>query len=147
MVHDIVRSHSVEQCTRLPPNYRFTVHKGHGTVKSDETSSPYSLSSLDSVELSPSMAAPVHPGSLVVVTGVNGHVASITALRLLEHGYRVRGTVRVLKSASFVQKSLARFGDKLEVVEVGSDISKARVFDAAVQGAYICVLGIIAQVG
>jgi nucleoside-diphosphate-sugar epimerase len=76
----------------------------------------------------------VEPGSLVVVTGVNGHVASSTAIRLLQKGYRVRGTVRSLSSASYVKKEFASFGDKFEVVEV-PDIAAPGAFTAAVKGA------------
>ncbi|GJE88941.1 aldehyde reductase 2 [Phanerochaete sordida] len=80
------------------------------------------------------MAPPVNPGSLVLVTGVNGHLASATALRLLQKGYRVRGTVRALKSGAYVRKEFKEYGDNFDVAEV-PDISVPGAFDAALQGA------------
>lgn len=79
------------------------------------------------------MAPEVPAGSLILLTGVNGHVASCTALRLLEKGYRVRGTVRTLNSATIVQTALARYSDRLQIVEVGLDIGKPGVFYAALK--------------
>ncbi|KXN86995.1 Aldehyde reductase 2 [Leucoagaricus sp. SymC.cos] len=46
----------------------------------------------------------VQPGSLIVVTGVDGHLASATAIRLLQKGYKVCGTVRALKSGNYVRR-------------------------------------------
>ncbi|KAI0079802.1 NAD(P)-binding protein [Panus rudis PR-1116 ss-1] len=77
---------------------------------------------------------PVNPPALVLLTGINGHLASAIALRLLEKGYKVRGTVRKLRSASYIQKEFERFGDLLEIVETGNDIVAPGVFDNALQG-------------
>ncbi|KAK5652418.1 hypothetical protein OQA88_10460 [Cercophora sp. LCS_1] len=41
-------------------------------------------------------------GSLILVTGVTGHLASELARQFLERGYRVRGTVRDLSRASWL---------------------------------------------
>ncbi|KAG6873391.1 hypothetical protein C0995_016201 [Termitomyces sp. Mi166 len=76
----------------------------------------------------------VEPGSLVVVTGVNGHLASTTALRLLQKGYRVRGTVRSLRSAGYVKREFASFAANFEVVEV-PDIIAPGAFTDAIKGA------------
>ncbi|KAG6848757.1 hypothetical protein H0H93_014356 [Arthromyces matolae] len=76
----------------------------------------------------------VEPGSLVVVTGVNGHLGSTTALRLLQKGYRVRGTVRSLRSAAYVKKEFAQFGTSFEIVEV-PDIVAPDAFANAIKGA------------
>ncbi|KAG6917449.1 hypothetical protein DXG01_002426 [Tephrocybe rancida] len=78
--------------------------------------------------------SPVEPGSLVVVTGVNGHLASATALRLLQKGYKVRGTVRSVRSAWYVKKEFAPFGANFEVAEV-PDIVASGAFTDAVKGA------------
>ncbi|KAG6906657.1 hypothetical protein DXG01_012714 [Tephrocybe rancida] len=78
--------------------------------------------------------SPVEPGSLVVVTGVNGHLASATALRLLQKGYKVRGTVRSARSAGYVKKEFAAFGDKFEIAEV-PDIVAPGAFSEVVKGA------------
>ena len=58
--------------------------------------------------------AAVHPGSSVLVTGVNGHVASTVALRMLQMGYKIRGTVRKVTRASYVEKEFAPFGFSVE---------------------------------
>lgn len=75
-------------------------------------------------------------GSLVVVSGVNGFIASHVADQLLQAGYRVRGTVRSLRRASWVEPYFAnRYGsDKIEVVEV-PDMGSASAFDEAMVGA------------
>lgn len=80
-----------------------------------------------------STAAAVPPGSLVLVTGINGHVASTTVLRLLQKGYKVRGTVRALQRAAYVQNELSGYKDSFEVVEV-PDILATGAFDAALKG-------------
>ena len=79
------------------------------------------------------MAASATPGSPVLVTGVNGHVASATALRLLQKGYKVRGTVRSLKRGAFIQNEFKSFGDSFELVEV-PDIVAPGAFDEALKG-------------
>jgi len=76
----------------------------------------------------------VEPGSLIVVTGVNGHLASATAFRLLQKGYKVRGTVRALKSGNYAKREFASFGPNFELAEV-PDIAAPGAFDEAVKGA------------
>lgn len=46
------------------------------------------------------------PGSWVLVTGVTGHIASHVTSQLLQRGYKVRGTVRDLTSASWLVDDL-----------------------------------------
>jgi nucleoside-diphosphate-sugar epimerase len=43
-------------------------------------------------------------GSLIVVTGVNGYIASHVAYQLLLSGYRVHGTVRTRAKGAWLQK-------------------------------------------
>jgi nucleoside-diphosphate-sugar epimerase len=75
-------------------------------------------------------------GSLVLVTGANGYVGSQIAKHFLEHGYKVRGTVRDLKKASWlvndVFKTYADSGN-LELVHV-HDLAADHAFDEAVRG-------------
>ncbi|MBH0005025.1 NAD-dependent epimerase/dehydratase family protein, partial [Pseudoalteromonas sp. SWYJZ12] len=59
---------------------------------------------------------------------------SSTALRLLQKGYKVRGTVRSLSSANYVKKEFASFGSNFELVEV-PDIVAPNAFADAVHGA------------
>ncbi|KAH8648675.1 putative NAD dependent epimerase/dehydratase [Xylariales sp. PMI_506] len=60
-------------------------------------------------------------GSLVLVTGANGFIASHIVKEFLERGYRVRGTVRDLKKSAFLVDEVfpdyAKRGD-LELFEV-----------------------------
>ena len=58
----------------------------------------------------------------IFVTGVNGHIGNHIVRDLLEHGYRVRGSVRDLKDESKTAHVLAHasdlgFEDRLELVE------------------------------
>lgn len=74
-------------------------------------------------------------GSKVLVTGVNGLLGSHVADQLLEHGYKVRGTVRdVQKNNWMVDFFKRKFGEGLfELVEV-RDIAQDGAFDRAVKG-------------
>lgn len=71
----------------------------------------------------------------VLISGVNGYIASQTAETFLKAGYSVRGTVRSLSSAKGLQDVLKDYVEsgKLSVVEV-PDIIKSGAFDEAVKG-------------
>jgi nucleoside-diphosphate-sugar epimerase len=71
----------------------------------------------------------------ILITGANGYIASVTVGAFLDAGYSVRGTVRSLKSAQGLLKTLQNYVDarKLEVVEV-PDITVEGAFDEAVKG-------------
>lgn len=71
----------------------------------------------------------------VLISGINGYIASRTAETFLEAGYSVRGTVRSLSSAKGLQDVLKDYVEagKLSVVEV-PDIIKDGAFDEAVKG-------------
>ena len=84
--------------------------------------------------------AAVHPGAFVLVTGVNGHVASTVALRMLQKGYKIRGTVRKLARASYVQNEFAPYGDSFQVVEV-PNIALEGAFDSAMEGMFFYSFG------
>ncbi|UIJ73806.1 NAD-dependent epimerase/dehydratase family protein [Aurantimonas sp. HBX-1] len=56
----------------------------------------------------------------VLLTGISGFIAKHVALRLLERGYRVRGSVRSAGKGAEVRATLAHHGaqlDRLEIVE------------------------------
>ncbi|KAI2603966.1 aldehyde reductase [Hypoxylon fragiforme] len=76
------------------------------------------------------------PGSLVVVTGVNGFVGSHIADQLLQYGYRVRGTVRSISKNQWVKPLFEqKYGPgKFELLEV-SDMVQNGAFDEAAKGA------------
>ncbi|KAF2106401.1 hypothetical protein BDV96DRAFT_625910 [Lophiotrema nucula] len=77
----------------------------------------------------------ISKGSLVLVTGANGFIASHVVKQLLEHGYKARGTVRSIERASWLPDFFnSRYGENsLELVEV-KDMAADGAFDVAVQG-------------
>jgi len=78
----------------------------------------------------------LEPGSLVVVSGANGNIASHVVDKLLQLGFRVRGTVRSKDRGGWIADHFgAKYGaDKIEVVEV-PDMGAPSAFDEAVRGA------------
>ena len=80
----------------------------------------------------PNLAIP--KGSLVLVTGVTGFVASHITREFLERGYRVRGTVRDVTKASWLVTDVFKaYAEALELVVV-RDLGAENAFDEAVKG-------------
>ncbi|KAK3948380.1 NAD(P)-binding protein [Pseudoneurospora amorphoporcata] len=84
--------------------------------------------------------------SLILVTGINGLIASHIADQLLAAGYRVRGTVRNKSRCAWVEPFFtSRYGaaNRLELVQV-PDITAPGIWDAHVAGvsAVITVAGV-----
>lgn len=80
--------------------------------------------------------ASIPKGSLVLITGATGHIAAHTVKQFLERGYRVRGTVRDLKTAAWlVEDVFQTFADSgfLELVHV-PDLGAEHAFDDAIKG-------------
>lgn len=79
----------------------------------------------------------VPKGSKILVTGVNGYIASHTADQFLLAGYQVRGTVRSLDKAKALEELFEkRYGKgKFEVVAV-KDLGQEGAFDDAVKGIF-----------
>ncbi len=77
----------------------------------------------------------IAPGSLVLVTGANGYIASHIADQLLEAGYKIRGTVRDAKKSSWLQELFdKKYGSgKFEMVVV-EDMKVPGAFDEATKG-------------
>ncbi|OJD14593.1 hypothetical protein AJ78_05080 [Emergomyces pasteurianus Ep9510] len=75
-------------------------------------------------------------GSLVLVTGANGYIASHVVDQLLQANFRVRGTVRNLSRSSWLNNYFTtKYGSgKFELVEV-SDMAVAHAYDKAVKAA------------
>ncbi|KAF1973563.1 NAD(P)-binding protein [Bimuria novae-zelandiae CBS 107.79] len=72
----------------------------------------------------------------VLISGLNGYIAAVTAKHFLDNDYKVRGTVRRLASAeSLTTGPLMKYAESgaLEVVEV-PDITVDGAFDEAVKG-------------
>ncbi len=89
-----------------------------------------------------SSALDIPGGSLVLVSGATGFVASHIIKQLLERGYRVRGTVRDLEKAAWltrdVFKAEAARGD-FELVTV-TDLGAKGAFDEAVGGGVAAIV-------
>ena len=79
------------------------------------------------------MANGSHAGQTILVTGASGFVAAHVLTEFLEHGYKVRGTVRSESSADKVRKTHAKYGDKLSFAIV-EDVAAPGAFDEAVKG-------------
>ncbi|KAI1774804.1 aldehyde reductase [Hypoxylon cercidicola] len=78
----------------------------------------------------------IPPGSLVVVTGVNGFIGSHIVDQFLQRGYCVRGTVRSVSRDQWLKDHFEKqYGPgKLELVEV-PDMTAVGVYDDIVKGA------------
>lgn len=71
----------------------------------------------------------------VLVTGINGFIASHVADQILSAGFNVRGTVRTLEKGENVRKVLEeRYGSgRIEIVAV-ENMAIAGAFDDATKG-------------
>lgn len=73
-------------------------------------------------------------GSLIVVIGANGHIAAETCEKLLQAGYRVRGTVRDFTRPKWMHQLFdTKYPKMFELVRVG-DFGKEGAFDEAFEG-------------
>lgn len=75
-------------------------------------------------------------GSLVLITGLTGYIATHVAREFFDRGYKVRGTVRDLSKASWLKDdvfSAENAAGNLELVQV-PDLGAPNAFDAAVKG-------------
>jgi len=57
----------------------------------------------------------------ILVTGTSGFVATHTIIRLLEQGYKIRGTLRTLSRETEVRETISKYvraNDWLEVIPV-----------------------------
>lgn len=77
----------------------------------------------------------IEKGSTVLVTGVNGFIASHVADQLLEAGYKVKGTARSADKAKWLEELFdKKYGkEKYETVVV-ADMIEDGAFDEAVKG-------------
>jgi hypothetical protein len=80
------------------------------------------------------MAIPASNGKTVLITGINGYIASVLGLRLLQKGYSLRGTSRRTASVEPLLKGpYAAYQDRVKIYEV-SDMTVAGAFDEAAKG-------------
>ncbi|KZO93939.1 NAD(P)-binding protein [Calocera viscosa TUFC12733] len=83
--------------------------------------------------------APLAPGSLIVIVGITGYIASHTGLQALKAGYRVRGTVRSMAKAEELRAAYKKEGvdvgpAKLTYVTL-DDLMSELQYEAAFTGA------------
>jgi nucleoside-diphosphate-sugar epimerase len=100
-------------------------------LQSLEKNQPYLKTTISNMSLA------IPKGSLVVVSGATGYIASNVIHQLLLAGYRVRGTVRSLSRASWLAPVFQELGfgsDKFSLIEV-PDMSAPGAFDEAIKGA------------
>ena len=77
----------------------------------------------------------IEKGSLVLVTGVSGYIASHTALQLLEAGYNVRGTVRSKEKAEWLYELFdKKYGKGTFEAVVVPDMMAEDAFNEAIKG-------------
>ncbi|KAK1635670.1 NAD dependent epimerase/dehydratase [Colletotrichum phormii] len=88
-----------------------------------------------------SIENPVVPkGSIAVITGANGYIASHIADHFIQHGYRVRGTVRnPKKSAWLVPHFENRYGTWKFELHIVPDMQVDGAYDEAIKGASMFV--------
>jgi nucleoside-diphosphate-sugar epimerase len=80
------------------------------------------------------MAIPPRNGKTVLITGINGYIASVLGLALLEKGYSLRGTSRRIASTEPLLKGpYAPYADRIKIYEV-PDMTVDGAFDEAVKG-------------
>ena len=77
----------------------------------------------------------VAPGSIILVTGVNGYIASHVADQLIQAGYIVRGTTRDIAKTAWVKKMFEdRYGPGKFGAVVVNDMAEPGAFDEACKG-------------
>lgn len=70
----------------------------------------------------------------LLITGINGYIASVLGLHLLQAGYSIRGTTRRLSSTEPLLKGpYAPYIDRVKIYEV-PDMTIPRAFDEAAKG-------------
>uniref|UniRef100_A0A8H7N2J7 NAD-dependent epimerase/dehydratase domain-containing protein n=1 Tax=Bionectria ochroleuca TaxID=29856 RepID=A0A8H7N2J7_BIOOC len=72
----------------------------------------------------------VPPNGLILLTGANGYIASVTAKVLIDRGYKVRGTVRSISNFSWMP---SYYGPNFTLAEV-PDFAADGAFNEAVKG-------------
>jgi nucleoside-diphosphate-sugar epimerase len=80
------------------------------------------------------MLIPESNGKSVLVTGINGYIASVLGLELLSKGYILRGTSRRASSVqSLLKGPYAVYSDRVKIYEV-PDMTIDGAFDEASRG-------------
>jgi dihydroflavonol-4-reductase len=75
------------------------------------------------------------PATTILVTGASGFIGCHCVLDLLNHGYRVRGSVRDLGRTGALEKTLSTYGaDTSQLDWVAASLTKPDSWSAAVEG-------------
>ncbi|KIM99734.1 hypothetical protein OIDMADRAFT_104659 [Oidiodendron maius Zn] len=82
------------------------------------------------------MTLPASNGQTVLITGINGYIASVLGQHLLTKGYSIRGTSRRSASSdSLLKGAYAPYKERVKIFEV-PDITASGAFDEAVKGVH-----------
>ena len=77
---------------------------------------------------------PEKDGKTVLITGINGYIASVLGLQVLSKGYNLRGTSRSKDhAAALLDHAYKEYASHVEILEV-QDITEPGAFDEAVRG-------------
>lgn len=80
------------------------------------------------------MSLPKSDGQTLLITGINGYIASVLGHLLLTKGYSIRGTARKAASTQgLLDGAYSAFKERVEIYEV-ADMTAAGAFDKAVAG-------------
>jgi nucleoside-diphosphate-sugar epimerase len=82
------------------------------------------------------MSLPPSNGKTLLVTGINGYIASSLGEMILQKGYNLRGTSRSLASTDpLIKGAYAPYASRVEILEV-PDMTVPGAFDKAVHGVH-----------
>ncbi|KAI9721280.1 MAG: hypothetical protein M1812_002442 [Candelaria pacifica] len=82
------------------------------------------------------MSLPASNGRTVLITGINGYIASGIGMQVLSKGYNLRGTSRSFeRTAALMDGAYKKYVSRIEIVEV-PDITAPGAFDKTVRGVY-----------
>lgn len=80
---------------------------------------------------------PASNGKTVLISGINGYIASVLGLQLLSKGYSIRGTARKIGTTDALVRGpyapFGPYGDRVQIYEV-ADMTVSGAFDEAVKG-------------
>lgn len=80
------------------------------------------------------MALPESKNQTLLITGINGYIASVLGHLLLTKGYNIRGTARKAESTKpLIDGVYQDFKERVEIFEV-PDMTVPGAFDEAVKG-------------
>lgn len=82
------------------------------------------------------MSIPPSNGKIVLISGINGYIASAIGLELLKEGYTLRGTSRSSHGASaLLDGAYKMYKDRVQMVSI-HDMTVPGAFDEAVKGRF-----------